>query len=480
MKAVKYLILGAAIVGFSSTATAQQASDQATIDQVTKIIKSKSADAESQVKDIYKANKKNPAVLTAIGRAYLDVKDTAKAENYAQQAIKRDKTYGNAYVLLGDIAVAKDDGGAASQWYQNAIYFDKKNPEGYRRYAQINSKVDPQGSVATLDQLRAERPDYPVDIIQAEIWDKAGNMKEAIKSYEKVYSNASFRDKMEDYQLASYATNLFLSNEYQTSYDVSTWGLKKFSNYAGLNRVALYDAVQLKKYNEAVGYAQALEKSDKVKPIANDYMALAQAYLGLKENDKAIEQFQKVVSMSEPKSSNIQSALKEISTAYQNKGDYDNAVKYYNQYLDNTASPSAYDLSGLAVIYQYQAQETTDEATKKDVLMKADKVYEEMENKFESQKDYATYQRALIQTSFDPDTKDFLALPFAEKLVSELDGKTDNSAAQNSRLAWAYAYKAYHAVVNNQNDIAKEYCEKALAANPDNSQAKQILEAIAK
>ena len=129
MKAIKYLLMGVMIVGFSAPVIAQD--NKATIEAVTKVIKNKIGNVDDQVKSVYKDNKKNAEVLVGIGRAYLDVKDTTKAKNYADLAIKADKKYAPGYILHGDIEVIKDDGGAAAGWYQQAIYFDPKNPDGY-------------------------------------------------------------------------------------------------------------------------------------------------------------------------------------------------------------------------------------------------------------------------------------------------------------------------------------------------------------
>ena len=79
MKTIKYLMIGALMTGSYISVNAQD-DHKATIEQVTKIIKSQDANKEKQIKDIFKANKKNADVLTAIGRAYLDIKDTANAQ----------------------------------------------------------------------------------------------------------------------------------------------------------------------------------------------------------------------------------------------------------------------------------------------------------------------------------------------------------------------------------------------------------------
>ena len=150
MKTIKYLMIGALMAGVYAPVNAQE-DHKAVIDQVTTIIKAKGADVEKRVKEIFKANKKNADVLTAIGRAYLDVKDTTNAQKYAEMAMARNKHFGDAYVLAGDIEAFKDNGGGASSWYEQATMFDPKNPAGYRRYAQVNSKVSPSSSVAKLE-----------------------------------------------------------------------------------------------------------------------------------------------------------------------------------------------------------------------------------------------------------------------------------------------------------------------------------------
>ena len=127
MKTVKYLLLGALVVGISAPLMAQD--NKSTIDAISKVIIANPAAAKDQVKEVFKKNKKNAEVLAGIGRAYFEAKDTANAKQYANLAIKANKNYGQGYILLGDIEVLKDDGGAAAAWYQQAIYFDPKNPE---------------------------------------------------------------------------------------------------------------------------------------------------------------------------------------------------------------------------------------------------------------------------------------------------------------------------------------------------------------
>ena len=66
MKAIKYLFTAALLTGFSSAAMAQDGT-KADIDAVKKIISSKPADLDKQMKPYYKENKKNAENLVAFG-----------------------------------------------------------------------------------------------------------------------------------------------------------------------------------------------------------------------------------------------------------------------------------------------------------------------------------------------------------------------------------------------------------------------------
>ena len=179
-----------------------------------------------------KQNKKNIEVLCGIGRAYLDIKDTENARLYAEMAMK---TKGGAqsalpHILLGDIYAVNDDGGSAAMEYEQAILFDKMNPEPYRKYAQINSKVSPEASAAKSEELRKVRPDYPVDVINATIYMRANNLAKAVEYYDKV-NKAS----MESGDLVNYSLCEFLTNNFEKSRDIALFGAEKFPRHPGLD-----------------------------------------------------------------------------------------------------------------------------------------------------------------------------------------------------------------------------------------------------
>ena len=160
MKMLKYFMIGVALMGVSATATAQDGT-KADIDAVKNIISSKPADMDKQLNNFYKKNKKNVENLIAFSKAFYEAKDTARARLFADYTLKANKNYAPAYIMLGDLAALAEDGGGAAAQYEQAIYFDPKNPDAYRKYASVYRKISPAGAIAKLNDLRAQLPDYP-------------------------------------------------------------------------------------------------------------------------------------------------------------------------------------------------------------------------------------------------------------------------------------------------------------------------------
>ena len=204
MKAIKYLFMGALMIGFSTQSMAQDGS-QADVNAVKNIISSKPADIDKQMKPFYKANKKNADNLVAFGRAFFEAKDTARAREYARYALETKKNkFAPAFILLGDIEALADNGGQAAEQYNQAIYADPKNPEAYFKYANVYRKISPTEAIAKLDDLRAQRPDIAVDAIAGRIYYNANDFDKAMHYYDK-----ADRSKMEERDLSDYAMAAF-------------------------------------------------------------------------------------------------------------------------------------------------------------------------------------------------------------------------------------------------------------------------------
>lgn len=470
MKSIKYFFIGVLLIGFSAPAMSQDVKSD--IENITKLVKENKdnpAAIKDQIKLFRKNYKKNAEALTALGRAYLDVKDTANASAFAENAIKVNSKYGPGYVLMGDIEVFKDNGGTASAWFEQATMNDPQSVDGYRRYAQVNSKANPKMAVMKLEELRKIRPDYPVDIISAEIYDKAGNIKEAVKYYDKVD-----RAKMEDYQLASYATNCYLLQDYEKSLDIAQYGRSKFPDNAGMNRLALFNNTELKKYDEAIAAGKALLACEGAKISGNDYLYFGMAYNGVKDFDNAILQFKKAIEQDASNKDLKLKTYKILADVYGEKGDIDNAVVYFNQYLSEAPKVTAFEYSKLANLYKNQADKV-EGAEKEKFLLEADKVYGIIVEKFPSVADVITLQRAHIGFALDPETKTGAAKPHYEKLIEIIKSHSTEGPSDKARLIEAYKYLGYYYTLAEEKDKAAEYWNKILELDPENETAKIAL-----
>ena len=197
MKAIKYLFIAALTFGYSATVMAQDGS-KADVDAVKKIISSKPADLDKQMKPFFKANKKNAANLAAFGRAFYEAKDTANAKTYAMHALAASKNQcAPAFILLGDIEALGDNGGAAAQQYEQAIYCAPQEPEAYYKYANVYRKISPRGAVNKLEELRQQRPDIAVDALMGRIYYMSNDFDAALRAY-----NKADKSKMEERDLS--------------------------------------------------------------------------------------------------------------------------------------------------------------------------------------------------------------------------------------------------------------------------------------
>ena len=466
MKVLKYFFVGALTLCFSAQAMAQDVQSQ--IDAITKVIvanKNNPDAVKDQVKDFVKANKKNAVALAGLGRAYLDIKDTLNTKKYADMAIKVGKTAAAGYLLQGDLAAFNNDGGEAAMWYETAINQDPKNPTGYIKYARVYQKVDAAGAEEKLRQLVTIDPSYPVDAEIAHMYYANNKFAKALENYQKVD-----KSKLDDSKLLEYSMAALLLGKPDVSVAISEHGAMQKPRSAGFNRITFYNYTDLKDYDKALKYADALfHNCDSAKFTSRDYLYLGHAYKGAGKVNEAIENFNKSYELDNTQSD----VLKLISDTYLEGKEYDKAVDYLTQFLGKQENKKVSDFTSLAKIYMTMAE---DPARKAEALGKADKVYADLATTFPNNEDYATYQRALIHHNMNPDVKHGEAKPYYEKYAQMLESRTDHSKAENNSLAVAYNYLCVYYIQNDKVAEAKEFAAKLLQIQPENPTAKQIME----
>jgi tetratricopeptide (TPR) repeat protein len=474
MKAIKYLFTAALLTGFSSAAMAQDGT-KADIDAVKKIISSKPADLDKQMKPYYKENKKNAENLVAFGREFMAAKDTANAKTYANYALQASKNKcAAAFILLGDIEAISDNGGGAAAQYEQAIYVDPKNPDAYYKYANVYRKISPSGAVAKLNELRQQRPDIAVDALAGRIYYMSNEFDKALAAYDKADKN-----KMEERDLSDYAMSAFFKQKYDKALEVAKFGLTKNPRHAAFNRLAFFNSTELKKYDDALMYADALfNKSDSAKFSYYDYTYYGNALIGAKQPQKAIEMYEKALKQEDmDNKAKRAGVVKQLSDAYRDMEDFPNAIKHYKDYLASMEKPTANDLAALASLHM-QHGATLKDNEQAEAFKMADETYADLAQKYENAMEYATFMRARVNGQMDPDQSKGLAKPYYEKLVELIGPKTELDATEKARLKESYHYLiSYYFIQKEDKATAKDYAAKMLVIDPENQIAKQVMDA---
>ncbi len=474
MKTIKYVLMGALLFGAAAPVMAQE-DNKAIIEQAVSVIKSKPANLKDQVKDFAKKYKKNAEVLTGIGKAFLEQKDTTNARFFADQALARDNKYAQAWLLKGDIAVSQNNGGAAATAYQNAMYFDPKEPDGYYKYAMVQRGVDPAGAAQVLEDLRQQRPDYPVDQLIGHIFFNAQNYEKASEAFAKVADVT----KMKPEYITEFATATWLLGQREKSIEVCKAGLTVNPRKAAWNRIAFYDYTDLKKTDDALAYADKLfNGSDSAHFIAEDYTYYGTALLQAKRWDDAIQSFDKALELNAGNNKQISIINKNLSDVYLQKGDYDNAVAFLEKSMAGSDKPTMDQLDNLGSLYteiSSKKLKANDKAGSDEAFKNADKVYARMMEAYPNYANYCNYMRGQINANLDPDSKAGLAKPYYEALAKSLEGKAEKQNSEVAMLKQAYLYLiVYDFNVLQDKPAAKEVAKKLLAIDPENSVAKQV------
>ena len=463
--------MGVLLAGFSATANAQVEELNAAINA----IKTNAADKGDLAKAAYKKNKKDAEALMKVARAYFEQKDTAGAiqfANYANEAGKPKYQYAPAYLLLGDIEASYGtDGGKAAGFYNQAINFDPKNPEGYKKWAMVYRKISPSQAAKKLQDMKAMCPNEDVDAITAHIYMLAGDEKQAYENYKKADINKLDKTGLNEFVRCSYFTGKF-----EDALRAAEAGIKLEPRNPTFNRLAMFSNYELKKYDEAKAYIHKyFNETDSAKFSEYDHFYTALIYQALEDKANMYEQYDKALELVNDSSMIKRHAiLKSVSDSYLKDLEFEKALKYYNDYMACKPELNSDDYEGLAKIYSKNADAVAD-AQKPALISKAVDAYRTMGEKFPIQAIYAAYQCASMNNKLDPNMTKSLAKPDYQKVVSLLESKADRDKSENTILKYSLHYLMSNAFLIDKNkSLAKDYAQKILAIDPEYGPAQQI------
>lgn len=439
-------------------------------------IKSDPIAAELEFQKIVKQkeNKKNVDVYIAVANAYLSNNVIDKATLYQEKAKEIKTKYAPLYVLLGDIELAKKNIGTACSNYELGIYYDDKCKEAYIKYARAYKNVNTPLAIEKLNVLKTKEPSFLLaDKELADIYYSINNFDKAAQLYE-VYLKSGNSNVMD---LTKYAFTLFLNGQFEKSLEVTNIGLAKAPGNPALNRLSMYNNVDLKHTEAAIKAADLFfNKSEKPEFTYLDYRYYGQALRDNKQIDLAIPQFEKALQIDSTKTE----LWKDISDMYSDKSEFVKSISAYTNYLNSLPAEKkdADAMMPLAKYYYSLGNDAKVEVTvKKGYLLKADSIFAIIATD-EPTGYRGNFWRARTNSALDPETTQGLAKPFYEKTVTLVESKAD--PRYNSVLSECYSYLGFYYLLQKDNTQSMTYWNKILAIDPTNVTAKKASEGITK
>ena len=470
MKAIKYLVMGALLTGFSATANAQEAELNAALDG----IKSQAPNVAKLAEVAFKKNKKNPEAILKIAQAFYAQKDTANARKYANlsnEAGKPKYQFAPAYLLLGDIEASYGtDGGKAASYYNQAITFNPKNPEGYKKWAMVYRKISPTQAAKKLEEMKVQCPDEDIDAFKGHIFMLANDEKQAYENYVKADINKLDKLGLNEFVRCSYFTGHFAD-----AVRAAEAGIKLEPRNPTFNRIAMFANYELKNYDAAKSYIHKyFYETDSAKVSEYDHFYTALIYQALEDKANMYAHYDKALELVNDQSMIKRwDILKSVSDSYLKEKEFENAIKYYEQYLACKPNLNFDDEEGMANIYSKYGD--ADPAKKKEMTNKAIEIFGTLAEKYPVQVVYATFMRAGLSNKLDDNMKNNLAKADYQKVVDLLANKTDRTKGEDTMLKTSYHYLMYNAFLNKNTAGAKEIAEKILVIDPEYKSALEIL-----
>ena len=470
MKAIKYLVMGALLTGFSATANAQVEELNAALDG----IKSQAPNVAKLAEVAFKKNKKNPEAILKIAQAFYAQKDTANARKYANlsnEAGKPKYQFAPAYLLLGDIEASYGtDGGKAASYYNQAITFNPKNPEGYKKWAMVYRKISPTQAAKKLEEMKVQCPDEDIDAFKGHIFMLANDEKQAYENYVKADINKLDKLGLNEFVRCSYFTGHFAD-----AVRAAEAGIKLEPRNPTFNRIAMFANYELKNYDAAKSYIHKyFYETDSAKVSEYDHFYTALIYQALEDKANMYAHYDKALELVNDQSMIKRWAiLKSVSDSYLKEKEFENAIKYYEQYLACKPNLNFDDEEGMANIYSKYGD--ADPAKKKEMTNKAIEIFGTLAEKYPIQVVYATFMRAGLNNKLDDNMKNNLAKADYQKVVDLLANKADRTKGEDTMLKTSYHYLMYNAFLNKNTAGAKEIAEKILVIDPEYKSALEIL-----
>ncbi len=432
-------------------------------------------------------SKKDPAIHTAVAEAYINMKMYDQAEEVLDRARKVKKDFSGIYVAEGDMLMSKGDVGGAAAKYENAILFNKNDKVAYLKEARVYKGINPSLSLDLLNRLIEVDPGYvPAYAELGDIYytgiDKKPNYNKAIEAYEKIMKIPGVPIAQE----ARYAQLLFFTDRNIDAVAQIREVLEKDpSNYV-MKRLQAYNNFKLENYT--LGLEQMSTFMRETKPenlISLDYTYFGRLLMKNKQMEPAVENLVKAYSMDTTK----HELLKEISDAYQGVGNYPESVAYAQKFLNANPESVTIDYFNFGTTcYRAAANMIAKDATASSEQLVQDSlqrdkyialaeeayntVIERMPDKYLGY--YWLGKTMIIKDIVHHKGVGGLANSYYEKALGIMLSSNENGKL-NREIIDIYTYFGAYYVALEDSKTSKEYWNKILEIDPENTKAKEVL-----
>lgn len=400
---------------------------------------------------------KNADALVAIARAYYNAdafKYTKETQDYLTEARKLSKNQEPAiYILEGDMLSDAQDYGSAAAKYENAIFNDPTNSEGYVKYANAYFYVNKNYGIQKLEELLKQQPNSAMAQRElAEKYFKADHWKKASDLYGEYIKNPNHfpEDK------ARYAVLLYWGEKYPQSLQVANEILAQDPSNFLMQRIRFLNQTELKEYQAAAdNAAKFFANNPGAHFTTKDFTTYADALIGLGQDSLAIVQYE-LAAKNDPDNGDL---LKNLSSVYNQNKQYAKGADAYAAYLEMQENPSPDDFYGMATRYLQAAGASTDTIQARELADKGivyiKKVIENPNIKPMAQ----FYQRlAFLNIAGNNKQPNAESIEALNKMIELLDQDPANKDPQNSsnqlnlyKNAYAFMQAYYSRIKDTEN-----------------------------
>ena len=423
--------------------------------------KKQHADAKERLAKALEIGKKDINLNFAVATAYLEEGSPVnlkEAEVLLLQAQNKAPELPESYVALGDYYFAKNTPDLALNQYNQAIKMDPKFVQGYARVGQmLIEKSQYKEGAEMLSKAMEIDPNYaPAYKQMGELWLRAKDYPKARDNYRK-YVELTGDDLLAKQRYASF---LFLTEDYQGTIAV----LKDLDIESNLkNRLLGMAYLEIGEPQKAQEYMNQYFLSIKEEyTISSDYVTMAKALTLTGNEDAADDNIKKAITMD----ANQVEIYKTMADQAKEQENYPLEARMRKKYIDakeDAGQPESLRDHYFAGMAYYNA----------DMLPEADASFNRV---VELQPDFTTahFWRLRIAKKNDPDNKEWLVSPHAEKIIEYLGDKpaSEIKPAELSQLKTCYMLMTFYKFEQKADGTgnclaAAPYLEKSLQLSPD-------------